>query len=798
MMNDLRYAARMLLKSPGFTLAALTALALGIGATTAMFGAVNSVLLRPLPFPDADRLFVVRETRAQTGFERTVVSEGEYLQWGRNNPHLEYATIVDTPGLSVRLGDTPERVPALRVPAEFFPLFGVTPAAGRPFTREAEQPGKGDVILIAYDVWQRRLNGAADAIGRTIPVEGRPATIIGILPRGFSFGGRIDAVVPMTLGAEEAAQFSSHSFDMYARLARGVTPQQAAADLTRTILATQGDPPHATGAALVPLHEQVVGDSKASMLILFGAVSLVLLIACANIANLLLARAASRQKEIAVRSALGASRSRVVRQLVTESLLLSTIGGVLGVMLALWLTDLLAGMAADLLPRALEIGMDVRALAFALGVSAVCGLLFGLAPAWQAARFDIGSALKQEGRGGSAAGRKRALAVFATAEIALALILLVGAGLLLATFRNLRHVDAGFDPSSVVTAPAYLPEWKYGTGGQQRTFVARAVAELANIPGVAAAAAVNVLPLSGNNSSGAMTIEGFPPPPPNQRESADRRTITPSYFSAMGVHLLQGRAFTDADDEHAPRVVIVSRALAEHYWPGVDPIGQRLKLARYASQGPWITIVGVVADVRHGTLAKASRQVVYYPHAQNPSGGMELVVRSAGGTVAVTNAMRETIRRLDPDLPVDSIRPLSDLVRASLFNQEMELGLLGAFALLAVALAAAGIYGVMTYAIAQRVQEFGIRLALGATGMDIVRLVAGYGLRLTGAGIALGIAGAWLGSSVLTDLLYGVTPTDPAVLASTSALLAVIALAACVVPARRALRVDPSTALRSE
>ena len=798
MLNDLRYAVRMLIKSPAFTLAALTALAIGIGATTAMFSAVNSVLLRPLPFPNADRLYVVRETRPQAGFEQTVVSEGEYLQWGRNNPHFEYAAVVDIPGLSVRLGDTPERMPALRVPADFFPLFGVKPAAGRTFTRDAEQPGHGDVILIAWDLWQRRLNGAADAVGRGISVEGRPATIIGILPRGFSFGGRIDAIVPMTLGAAEAAEFSHHSLDMYARLAPGVTPQQAAADLTRMVLATQGNPPHATGAALVPLHDEIIGDSRASMLILFGAVSLVLLIACANIANLLLARAASRQKEIAVRSALGATRSRVMRQLVTESLLLSAIGGILGVVLALWLTDLLARMATDSIPRALEIGMDGRALAFALAVSAACGLLFGLAPAWQAARFDVGSALKQEGRGGSAAGRTRALAVFATAEIALALILLVGAGLLLATFRNLRQVNAGFDPSNVVTAPAYLPEWKYATADQQRTFVARSVSELANIPGVTAAAAVNVLPLSGNNSSGAMTLEGFPPPPPNQRESADRRAITPSYFTAMGIHLLQGRAFTDADTEHAPGIVIVSRALAEHYWPGANPIGKRLKLARYASQAPWVTIVGVAGDVRHGTLARASRQVVYYPHAQIPSGGMELVVRSAGGPAAVAHAVREAIRRLDPDLPVDSIRPLSELVRTSLFNQELEFGLLGTFALLAVVLAAAGIYGVMTYAIAQRVQEFGIRLALGATSMDIVRLVAGYGAWLTAIGLVLGLAGAWAGSSVLADLLYGVRPTDPIVFASTAGLLALIALAACVVPARRALRVDPITALRSE
>ena len=666
MMNDLRYASRMLIKSPAFTLAALLALALGIGATTAMFSAVNSVLLRPLPFPNADRLFTVRETRAQAGFERTVVSEGEYLQWGRNNPHFESAAVVDMPGLSIRIGETPERVPALRVPADFFPLFGVTPAAGRTFTRDAEQPGQGDVILIVYDLWHQRLNGAADAIGRTIAVEGRPFTVIGILPKGFSFGGKVDAIVPMRLGPAEAAEFSSHSLDMYARLAPGVDPQQASADLTRLILATQGNPPHATGAALVPLHDEVVGDSRTSMLVLFGAVALVLLIACANIANLLLARAASRQKEIAVRSALGATRARVVRQLITESLLLSVVGGALGIVLALWLTDLLARTAENSIPRAIEIAMDARGLTFALVVSAICGLLFGLAPAWQASRFDFGSALKQEGRGGSAAGRKRALSLFATAEIALALVLLVGAGLLLATFRNLRHVDAGFDPSHVITAPAYLPDWKMRAADKRREFFKRITSELSTAPGVVAAAAVNVLPLSGNNSSGAITLEGFPPPPPNQRESADRRAITPAYFTAMGIRLVSGRTFTDADDERSPGVVIVSRALADHYWPSTSPLGKRLKLARYASAAPWVTIVGVAADVRHGTLAVASRQVVYYPHAQNPSGGMELVARSAGADASVTTAIRDVMHRADPDLPVDLIRPMTAIVRDSL------------------------------------------------------------------------------------------------------------------------------------
>ncbi len=788
----------MLLKSRAFVFGAVAALTIGIGATTAMFSAVNSVLLRPLPFPDADRLYVVRETRAQAGFERTVVADGEYLRWGRNNPHFEYAAVVEEPGLSIRIGDTPERMPALRVPADFFPLFGVTPAGGRVFTREAEQPGQGNVILISYNLWQRRLGASSDVIGRLIAVEGRPFTLIGILPKRFSFGGRVDAVVPMTLGPAEAAEFSSHSFDMYARLAPGVDPAQAAADLTRTILATQDDPPHATGAALVPLQEEAVGDSRTAMLVLFAAVGFVLLIACANIANLLLARGASRQKEIAVRFAIGATRARVLRQLVTESLLLSSAGGVLGLVLASWLTDLFARRAEDSLPRALEIGMDARAFAFALGISVVCGVLFGVAPAWQASRVDIHSTLKQEARGGTVAGRRRALSFFATAQIALALVLLVGAGLLLATFRNLRHVDPGFEPAHVLTAAAYLPDWKYTTAEQQRAFFQRVTSDLANIPGVTAAAAVNVLPLSGNNASGAITVEGFPPPPPNQRESADRRMITPGYFLAMGIRLVAGRTFTDRDDERSPGVVIVSRSLAEHYWPGENPIGKRLKLARYAAAAPWLTIVGVAADVRHGTLAAASRQVVYFPHAQRPSGGMELLVRTAATNLSVASAIREAIHRMDPDLPVDSIEPMTEIVRASLSDRELEFAILAAFALIAVVLAATGIYGVMTYTISQRAQEFGIRLALGASPKNIVQLVSAEGLRLTGAGTFVGLAGAWVGSQMLDELLFGIDPSNPVILGSAAALLAFTALAACIMPGLRAMRVDPLTFVRSQ
>jgi len=788
----------MLVKSRGFAAAALTALALGVGATTAMFSVVNSVLLRPLPFPDPERLYVVRETRAQAGFEKTVVSEGEYLAWARGNPLFEQSAIVDFPGLAIRIGDVPERMPALSVPGDFFPLFGVVPAAGTAFTRDAEQPGRGDVILISYDLWQRRFNGAPGAIGSSISVEGRPSTIIGVLPKDFTFGGRVEAIVPMTLGAEAANQFSSHSFDMFARLRPGVTARQAAADITRRVLASQGTPPHATGATLVPLHDEVVGDSRTPMLILFGAVALVLLIACANIANLLLARAAARQKEVAVRAALGATRVRVIRQLMTESLLLSIAGGLLGVVLSLWFTDLLGRAAGTSIPRAMEITVDARALLFAIAVSALCGAFFGVAPAWQLARFDVNAALKRESRGGSAAGRSRPLAIFAATEIALALILVTSAGLLLVSFQNLRHVDAGFDPSNVVTIPAYLPEWKYASPESQRAFFVRATAELAAVPGVRTAAAVNVLPLSGDNSSGAITPEGVPPPPPGQRESADRRAITPSYFDALGIRILEGRAFTGADNEHTQPVAIVSRSFAQHYWAGSSAIGRRLKLTRYTEQAPWLTIVGVAADVRHGNLAQTSRQVVYYPHQQRPTEGMELVVRSDAGAALVIPALRDTIRHLDPDLPVDTVRPMTDIVRTSLLDREVEFALLGAFAAFALVLAAAGIYGVMAYAIGQRIQEFGIRLALGATSYDIIRLVGGYGARLALSGLAIGLAGAALAGRLLRDLLFAVEPADPRILVAAVVLLGAVSMAACVIPARRALRVDPIAALRAE
>ena len=796
MISDLRFAIRMLLHSRGFTVTALVVLTLGIGATTTMFSATNAVLLRPLPYPDAERMVAVRETRAQAGFESTVMSMAEYVTWTRESRALRDAAIIDQPGLAIAIEGTAVRLGALRVSAEFFPLFGVEPRAGHAFTRDAERPGNGDVVLISTKVWQERLAGAADVVGRTIRVEGRPTTIVGILPAAFSFMGRPDLIVPMTLGPAELKD-AGHSYTVYARLAPGVTREQAIAEVARVAVATQDAPPHLTGATLTPLRQEIVGDTETPMLVMFGAVGCVLLVACANIANLLLARGAARQREIAIRAALGAGRWRVVRQLLTENLLLSTAGGIGGALLATWLTELLARGAAGSIPRADEIHVDARTVVFAFAIAIIAGLVFGLVPAWQAARTDVNDTLKAEGRGTSGA-RQRALGAFVVAEVALAMVLLVGASLLLATFGHLKRVDPGFDASRALVVPAFLPPWKYATADARRGFFERAARELAAVPGVTAVGATDALPLSGDNSSGSLTIEGQPPPTPTTRPNADRRSVTPGYHEALGIHLQAGRLFTAADDQRAPLVVIVSRGFADRYWPNQDPIGKRLRLGRFESNAPWRVVVGVVNDVQHRSLSGRPRPVAYYPHAQGPEGDMQLVVRAASSPAAIAGGVREAMQRIDADLPVSELKPMTAFLSGALADTEVALSLLGSFALMAIALAAAGLYGVMAYAVAQRRVEFGIRLALGAAPRDLIRLVGMQSLRLTAAGIALGLAGAWLTSSLLGDLVVGVGATDPRIFAATAAALAIVALAACVVPARRATTVNPNEALRAQ
>jgi predicted permease len=796
MLKDLKFAARTLAHARGFTVTSLLILAVGIGATATMFSATNTVLLKPLPYPQSDRIVEIRETRPQAEFARTVVTAGEYVAWTRGSRVVQDAAIVDYPGLALADGrHEAVRLGALRVSAEFFPLFDIRPIAGRPFSREAEQPGNGDVVLISHRVWQERFDGAADVVGRTVRIDGRPAVILGILPAGFSFQMRVDLIVPMTLSPEVLLQ-NDHSYDVFARLAPGVTRQQAAAELTRAAVASQGTPVHLTGATVVPLREEVLGDAETPMLVMFGAVGFVLLIACANLANLLLARGAARQREIAIRAALGAGRGRIVRQLLSEAVLLSTVGGAFGLLLATWLAELLARNAAGSIPRADEIHVDAVTVAFATAVALVTGTLFGIVPAWHAARTDVNDTLKSEARGGSAS-RRRALGAFAVAELALSMILLVGAGLLLGTFGHLRRVNPGFDASRVLVVPAFLPQWKYHDDAAQRSFFDRATRALGEVPGVEAVGATNALPLSGDNTSGSLTIEGAPAPAPEERPNADRRAVTPGFHRALGIHVRDGRLFEASDDEHAALVVIVSRALAERYWPHQSPVGRRLKLGRFETEAPWRTVIGVVDDVQHRTLADRPRPVVYCPYAQGPTPAMQIVIRAAASPSAIAGAVRGVIAKIDPDLPVSELKPMTSLLSGALAETEVALSLLGAFAVIAVTLAATGIYGVMAYAVAQRRVEFGIRMALGASRSDLLKLVGLHGVRLTAIGIALGLGGAALTSSLLETMLAGVSPGDPRVFAATAAFLGAVSLLACLAPAIHATRVEPNNALRA-
>jgi putative ABC transport system permease protein len=796
MIADLKFAARLLAHARGFTITALVILTLGIGATATMFGAAYAVLFKPLPYPDPDRLVIVSETRAQAGFERTVLSAKEYLDWARGSRVLENAAIADMPGYAFALGtDAAVRLSTLRVSAEFFPLLALHPIAGRAFTRDEEQPGRADVFIISYRVWQERFGGAAGVVGRTVRLEGRQATVIGILPARFSFQGPIDLIVPLTL-SPSLLQDQDHSFEVIARLAPNVTHQQANAELTRAALAAQPAPAHATGATVTPLRDQLIGDAREPILLMSGAVGFVLLIACANIANLLLARGAARQREIAIRAALGAGRARVARQLLTESLLLAAGGGAGGALLATWLTALLARSADDLMPLAGGIHVDAMTLVFTTAIAMAAGALFGSVPAWQASRTDVNETLKTEARGSSAA-RRRALGALVVAEIALALMLLVGAGLLLTSFAYLRRIDPGFDAAHVLVVPAFLPEWKYATPDAQRAFFDRATGDLAAVQGVEAVGATDALPLSGDNSSGSLTIEGMPAPAASARPNADRRAVTADFHRAMGIRLEAGRPFGATDTDRAPLVVIVSRGFADHYWPNENAIGKRIKLARFETAAPWRTVVGIVNDVQHVSLAGRPRPVVYVPFAQGPTPAMQLVVRTAAAPASATAGVRTALTAIDPDLPVSELRPMTYFLSGDMAATELAFTLLAAFAAIATVLAAAGIYGVMAYAVAQRRVEVGIRMALGASRADVLRLVGMHGIWLTAIGLALGLAGAALASSLLENLLTGVRPGDPRVFAATAILLAAVSLLACLAPALGATRVEPSDALRA-
>jgi predicted permease len=802
LLHDLRYALRQLRRTPTFTVSAIACLALGIGANTAIFSVINAVLVRPLPYPDPDRLMWVFGANESRHRDRNVVSPGDYLDWKSQNQVFERMAGVYDIRMNLTGGGEPIEVPVQLATADLFPLLGVHPILGRTYTAEEDTPGGPPVVVLSHGLWQRRFGGAKDVVGRTVSLDGKSHTVIGVLPEGVRIVGLPrppDLWVPFALDPAIDYRASSGRFMLaLARLAPAVGRDRAEAEMAtiaRRLEQLHPDFNRGWSVNVIPMSELATGALRRPLLILAGVVTLVLLIACANAANLQLAQATARSREIAVRAALGASRSRVVRQFLVESLLLALAGGVVGLILAFWLTDALAAKAAEDIPRLGEIHVDLAALTFTLAVSAVAGVLFGLVPAVHAGRADLHESLKEGGRGLSGGGA-RTRAILVAAQVALSLVLLVGAGLLLKSFARLQQVDLGFEPDRVLTARVTLPEARYPKPEQQVAFFDELLSQLRTRPGVVSAGAINWLPLSGLRSATSFWFENRPKPGPGEKLGTDVRAVDPGYFPTMGIALLGGRQLARTDGPLQPRSVVVSESFVQRYLPDDEPLGQRIVM-------PWgdtltATIVGVVADVKHTGVDSAASPTTYWPLAQFPSNFMNLVIRTSGDPASLGAAVEAQVHSLDPELAVADIRPLDTYLGDSLARRRFSMTLLAGFASLALVLTAVGLYGVMAYSVLQRTRELGIRLALGASAETVLRGVLGRGLALVAVGIAVGLAGALAFTRVLGALLYEVGPTDPAVFAGIVALLSLVGLISSYAPARRATRVDPAIALRSE
>jgi putative ABC transport system permease protein len=811
LLQDLRYGFRMLWKSPGFTLAAVLALVLGIGANTAIFSIVNAVLLRPLPFPQSERLMVVAETNPSRGVKRSAVSYPDFADWREQNHVFErMASYHDSDFILTGSGE-PLRVQGAVVNADLFPLLGVAPKVGRNFVAEEDKPSEsGRAVILSHALWQKQFSADPNIINRAITLDQKSYTVVGVMPEGFQFPIENSPIelwttvaVDMTGSEPMSVQRGAHYMNVIGRLKPGVTEAQARADLDTigSRLSQQYPDTNAhRGVDIIPALESLVGDVRPALLILLGAVGCVLLIACANVANLLLARATTRHKEIAIRSALGASRLRVVRQLLTESILLAFAGGALGLLVALWGADLLVKISGDEVPRAAQIGLDARVLGFTLLVSLGTGILFGLAPALQASKFDLTSSLKEGGRSSAegAGGRNRVRSVLIVAEVAIALVLLVGAGLLVQSLRRLQQVSPGFDPSNVLTLTVSLPEVRYNTQ-QQADFYRQLRERVTALPGVVSASVVNPLPLSGDRMGVTFETEGRPLPK-SELPVTELRTITPDYFRTMSIPLIKGRDFTERDDKSATGAIIVNEAFAQKYFPQEDPLGKRIKpgISTDDTKPIMREIVGVVGNVKHKSLSAAPDPEAYLPTAQVPFDSMILVVKTAPDVRSLINAVRGEVRALDKDLPVYNVKLLEDYVAASVAQPRFNTLLLTVFASLALVLTAVGLYGVMSYSVIQRKHEIGLRMALGAQVSDVFKLVVGQGMTLVLIGIGLGLIGAFALTRLLANLLYGVSSIDPTTFIGISLLIAMVAFIACLVPARRATKVDPMVALRYE
>ena len=811
LLRDIRHALRMMARSPGFTAVAAAALALGIGANSAIYSVVNGVLLRPLPYGGAER--VVQIWNHWEGWPQTWLSPPEYQDFATRSRTLEHVAAYTSGGRNLTGGDAPERVRVGFTTASAFPALGVQARLGRVYGAEEDRPGGPRVAVLGWGLWQRRFAGDPAIVGRTVLLNDSAVTVLGVMPPGFQLptdfvGQPMDLWMPLQLDPGNPGARGGHYLYALARVRQGVAVSAAVREVEaiakRMTEEFKDSYSPAFGSTAVPVSEQIVGKVRPALLVLAGAVGFVLLIACANVANLLLARSEARQREIAVRVALGAGRGRIVRQLLTESVMLSLAGGALGLLLAFWSVGALRAAAPESIPRAADAAVDGTVLAFTLAVALATGILFGLVPALHATRPDLQNKLREGGRSGGAMINHGPTRVLVVAELSLALVLVIGAGLLVQSFARLLGVSPGFNPAGVLTMQLSLPASKYAGSSDVWRFYRQLLERVEEVPGVQGAAGVRALPMTGPIGDWGFQVEGRHGRPQHEAWSAgDWQVVTPDYFRVMQIPLKQGRGFTSADDERAPGAIVINEELAKKAFPGGNAVGQRVRLGG-GSDTAWRTVVGIVGNVRSQGLDAEIRTELYLPHAQWPLGGgtpqrnLFLLIRSAGDPAALTAAIRREVRSLDPNLPVASIRTLDEVVGGWAAERRLTMLVLSGLAAVALALAAVGIYGVMAYSVAQRTQELGIRMALGASPRDVLALVLRQGAALAAVGIALGLAGAAALTRLLSGMLYEMSATDPATFGALALLLAAVALFATYIPARRATRVDPVTAIRND
>jgi putative ABC transport system permease protein len=798
--QDLRYGARMLIKKPGFSLIAVVTLALGIGANTAIFSVVNGALLKPLPYPAPQQLVRLfeRVDRTTMASDRMEVAPANYLDWREQSASFSGLATYALTGLALEADGAAERIEGALASADFFSVMGVPPLVGRTFTAEDERGGERFLCVISFDLWQRRFGGAREIVGRAIQLDGYSFTVVGVMPPGFGYPHRTELWELYRLNANQRQMREARFLKVIARLKPGITIEQARAEMSGIAQRLAEQHPQTNrnwGVNIVPLLKEEVGKIEPALLVLFGAVALVLLIACANVASLLLERAAARQAEIGIRLALGAAPRRIARQLLAESLLLAGLGGLLGLLVGVWGLHALLALAPENLPRLGEIRLDARVFGFTLLVTLATGLLFGLAPAWQASRQDVQEALKE---GASrVSGRRWLFGALVIAEVALALVVLVGAGLLATSFWRVLRVEPGIDVDRLLAVEFEPPSARYNGSdwkAQRLNFWRQLSPRVAALPGVEAVGAVDSLPFSSSNRVWRFRREGDDPNVA-AGPAASFQVATRDYFRTVGIRLRRGRFFTEADGDGAPPVVIVNETMARRFWPDVEAIGQRIVIRNetFARE-----IVGVTSDVKHFGLERETVPEMYVPFEQFVIDVMPLLVRVKGDPAQISGAVRAQAQAVDPAVAVATITPMRQLLSDSLAPRRFTLLLLGAFAGLALALATGGIYGVMAYAVAERTREIGVRLALGAQTRDVLRLVIAQGMKLALGGVLAGLGGAWLMTRLLSSLLFEVSATDPLTFIAIALLLMAVALLACYVPARRATKVDPLIALRSQ